>query len=204
MTVPAPDDRTTAAPLDRTAVASAAGVLARALADDPGWTYVFTDPPTRVARMTALLAIMLERVYLGLDGSWHVPGAAAAIWAPPGRHDLPVRAVVPALPRLAWLVGRGVPRGLRVVRAMGRGTPGEPHWYLAALGVDPAHQGRGLGPRVIAPVLERCDATRTLAWLESTNPKNHTFYRRCGFEVADQVAITGGGPTITFFARRPR
>ena len=72
-----------------------------------------------------------------------------------------------------------------------------------SLAVSPSHQGKGLGPRLIAPVLDRADAARLPCWLESTNPKNHTFYRRCGFEIADQHAVDGG-PTITFFARRPR
>ena len=86
---------------------------------------------------------------------------------------------------------------------MAGGHPDEPHAYLAMLGVDPSRQGRGLGARLIAPMLARCDDQGTLAWLESTNPGNHAFYRRMGFEVARQRSFPGG-PTLTFFARRPR
>ena len=82
-------------------------------------------------------------------------------------------------------------------------APREPHYYLAFLGVAPAQQGRGLGHRTIQPVLDACDRDRTLAWLESANPRNHGFYRRVGFTVADEVAFAGG-PTLTFFARTPR
>ncbi len=198
------EDRSPPAKLDRAGVGGAAGVLARALADDPGWIHVFPDARPRIARMTRLIEIMLARAYLGQDSSWMISGAAAAIWSPPGQHELPTRTLLGAVPQLAWLIGRRVPAGLRLFRAMTRGTPTEPHWYLSMLGVDPAHQGRGLGPRVIAPVLDRCDATRTLAWLESTHAKNHTFYRRCGFEVADATTLPAGGPTLTFFARQPR
>ena len=106
-------------------------------------------------------------------------------------------------PRLAWLIGRRLGAALDVYRAMEARHPTEPHWYLAVLGIDPAHQGRGLGPRLVAPILDRCDRERTLAWLESTNPRNHGFYRRLGFEVAHAHPLPGG-PTITFFARRPR
>jgi GNAT superfamily N-acetyltransferase len=86
---------------------------------------------------------------------------------------------------------------------MERRHPREPHYYLSVLGVDPAHQGKGLGHRLVAPVLDRCDAERRLAWLESTNPKNHAFYRRLGFAEVDRLPFDGG-PTITFFARQPR
>ncbi len=188
--------------LDRTDVAEAARVLARALVEDPGWIYVFPDDATRLSRMTRMLTSTIAP-YIDLGGSYGAAGAAAAIWAPPGKHDLPITTQLRLLPRLAWLVGRRVAAGLRVFSAMAAGAPKEPHHYLAVLGVDPAHQGKGLGAAVLAPTLARCDDARQLAWLESTNPKNHSFYRRIGFELAHQTPIPGG-PTVSFFARRPR
>jgi len=191
-----------ALPLERSGVPDAAAFLARALADDPGWIFIFPDAATRVARMTTMLRLSIAP-YVAMGASHVVSGAAGAIWAPPGKHDLPALTQLRLLPRLGWLIGRRVPAGLRVFKAMGDGTPKEPHHYLAVLGVDPAHQGKGLGVAVLAPTLARCDDERALAWLESTNPKNHSFYRRIGFEVAHETPIPGG-PTITFFARRPR
>jgi GNAT superfamily N-acetyltransferase len=191
-----------ALPLDRAGVADAAAFLARALADDPGWIYVFPDDATRLPRLTKLLRASIAP-YVAMGASYAMPGAAGAIWAPPGQHDLSAWTQLRLAPRLFWLVGRRVPAGLRMFSAMGKGTPTEPHHYLAVLGVDPAHQGKGLGVAVLAPTLARCDDARELAWLESTNPKNHSFYRRIGFEVAHETPVPGG-PTITFFARRPR
>lgn len=192
----------TAVVLDRAGVADAAALLARSLCDDPGWIHVFPDDTTRLARMTTMLRVSTAP-YVAMGASHVVPAAAAAIWAPPGAHDLPALTQLRLVPRLAWLIGRRVPAALKLFAAMGKGTPKEPHHYLAVLGVDPAHQGKGLGAAVLAPTLARCDDARALAWLESTNPKNHTFYRRIGFEVAHETPIPGG-PTITFFARRPR
>jgi GNAT superfamily N-acetyltransferase len=191
-----------AQPLDRAGVADAATVLARALADDPGWIYVFPDDATRLPRLTKLLRLSIAP-YVAMGASYAIAGAAGAIWGPPGRHDLPMMTQLGLLPRLGWIVGRRTPRGLRMIRAMAAGTPKEPHHYLAVLGVDPAHQGKGKGVAVLAPTLARCDDARELAWLESTNPKNHSFYRRIGFEVAHETPVPDG-PTITFFARRPR
>jgi GNAT superfamily N-acetyltransferase len=50
--------------------------------------------------------------------------------------------------------------------------PGEPHWYLPLVGVDPAYQGRGHGDALMAYALERCDRDKLPAYLESTNPRN--------------------------------
>ncbi len=188
--------------LDRAGVPDAAAFLARALADDPGWIHVFPDDATRVARMTRMLRRSIDP-YVALGASHIITGAAAAIWAPPGKHDLPISTQLRLFPGVAWLIGRRVPAALRLFRAMGAGTTKEPHHYLAVLGVDPSRQGQGLGVAVLAPTLAACDEARALAWLESSNPKNHSFYRRIGFELAAETPIPGG-PTISFFARRPR
>lgn len=193
--------------IGRDGAADAAAVLGRAFVDDPSWRFVFPDDATRVARTARLLGAVIARFFVGLGEAWVVADAGAtvatAIWAPPGRHVMPARTALALAPLAVRLIGRRLPRAYPMFRAMETRHPTEPHWYLAALGVDPAHQGRGHGARLLAPVLARADATRTLTWLESTNPRNHAFYRRMGFDVAEQVAIAGG-PTITFFARAPR
>jgi GNAT superfamily N-acetyltransferase len=191
-----------ATPLDPSGASDAGALLARAFADDPGWIHVFPDDVTRVARMTKMLRASVD-AYARLGVSFVIPGAAAAVWAPPGHHDLSTWTQLRLLPRFAWLIGRRTPAALRVFSAMTKGTPTEPHHYLAMLGVDPAHQGKGLGVAVLAPTLARCDDERALAWLESTNPKNHSFYRRLGFELAHETPVRDG-PTVSFFARRPR
>ena len=49
------------------------------------------------------------------------------------------------------------PRLLRFFQIADAKHPREPHWYLALLGVDPDHQGRGFGSHLMQPVLTRCD-----------------------------------------------
>lgn len=198
---------TEARKLTRAEVPAAARALSRALHDDPGWIYTFPDAATRAARMAKLLATVLRALYLRHDECWTVEVGAdiagAALWDPPGGHDLPLGRAVLAAPRIAWLLGRRIPAAIDIVRQMERRHPTEPHWYLAVLGIDPALQGRGLGPRLLTPVLDRCDAERLPCWLESANPRNHGFYRRLGFEVADLHRVSDDF-SLTFFARRPR
>lgn len=184
-----------------------APALARALVDDPGWLHVFPDDATRLGKMTKMLGLITRVVYAPARASWVVGEATiagAALWEEPGHHGVGVMASLRLIPRLAWMIGRRTRIALRMFGEMERRHLKEPHHYLAVLGIDPAHQGQGLGPRLLAPVLDRADAARRPCWLESTNPKNHSFYVRNGFEIADQHAVDGGGPTITFFVRRPR
>jgi GNAT superfamily N-acetyltransferase len=188
----------------RPAVPAIGATLARALADDPGWIYVFPDAASRVRHMTAMLATMVGRAYLGLGATWTTAaGDAAAVWLPPGRRKLPWTTELAVFARTGWRLRARLPRAVRMHALIERKAPPEPHYYLALLGVDPARQGHGLGLQVIQPALDACDRDRTLAWLETSNPRNHGFYRRLGFTVADEVAVPAG-PTVTFFARAPR
>ncbi len=81
--------------------------------------------------------------------------------------------------------------------------PRVPHWYLMSIGVDPFRQGEGLGSLLMEHALPMSDADGTLAYLESSNPRNVPFYQRHGFDVIEVVQI-GDSPTFTLMAREPR
>jgi ribosomal protein S18 acetylase RimI-like enzyme len=78
-----------------------------------------------------------------------------------------------------------------------------PHWRLEAVGVLPAAQGRGIGRRLVEPVLARCDADRRLAALETSSAENVRLYRRLAFEVHHEVEVPAG-PHVWLMRRTPR
>ena len=86
---------------------------------------------------------------------------------------------------------------------MAKYHPHEPHWYLPLIGVDPAHQGKGHGDALMSYALDRCDRERVPAYLESTNPRNISLYRRHGFEPLGTIQA-GSSPTLVPMVRRPR
>jgi ribosomal protein S18 acetylase RimI-like enzyme len=55
------------------------------------------------------------------------------------------------------------------------------HWYLPAIGVDPAYQGRGIGGALLRPMLTRADRENRPCYLETFRERNTAFYRRYGF-----------------------
>lgn len=129
-----------------------------------------------------------------------LPGyAGATMWFAPGAHgdDEAVGA----------LIEQSVEAHLHdevfaVFERMGAAHPATPHWYLPLIGVDPSLQGRGLGSALLRHDLERCDREGLLAYLDSTNPKNLSLYRRHGFEVIDE--IQAGPARVWPMLRRPR
>jgi GNAT superfamily N-acetyltransferase len=96
----------------------------------------------------------------------------------------------------------GLSRVLRVSNALevlDRKTPHEAHFYLRILGVEPAHQRRGIGSRLMRPVLERCDRERIGAYLFSTKQQNVPLYERNGFRVMERLDIPGAPPLWTMW-----
>jgi GNAT superfamily N-acetyltransferase len=82
--------------------------------------------------------------------------------------------------------------------------------HLSLLGTAPASQGGGVGSRVIRAGLDRADEWGLPCYLESSNPRNLTFYKRQGFQVIDEVypcrgfaGVAGAGPVVTLMARKP-
>jgi GNAT superfamily N-acetyltransferase len=90
-----------------------------------------------------------------------------------------------------------------VFDAMGDYHPDEPCWYLPVIGVDPAHQGKGLGAALMKHALQHIDEQALPAYLESSNPQNMSLYERHGFEAMGQIQI-GSSPLITPMIRAAR
>jgi GNAT superfamily N-acetyltransferase len=135
------------------------------------------------------------------ESAFYVDGyVGAALWLPPEVH--------PDADALSALLQRTVPEPmhqdvLAVFDQMGRSHPPEPHWYLPLIGVDPLHQGKGVGAALMHHALLRCDRDHTPAYLESTNPKNIPLYERHGFVVLGTVQV-GASPPIFPMLRPPR
>ena len=79
----------------------------------------------------------------------------------------------------------------------------EPCWYLAFIGVDNAHQGKGLGGALMKTMTQLLDKEGTLAYLESSNPANISLYERHGFERMGEIRV-GSAPLVTPMIRHPR
>ena len=183
----------------------AGAVLGRAFLEDPvfGWLVRGADREARLTRMFTTFAQSAART----------PGAellvlpertAAAIWRPPGGWRSGLRDVLRTARPLAAAVRGGVLRGLRLESVVERHHLCEPHWYLEALGAVPEARGTGVGPRVVQPVLDRCDAERLPAYLESSNPRNWSFYERLGFVRGTPLPVPPGCPVLLPMRREPR
>lgn len=78
----------------------------------------------------------------------------------------------------------GLPERMATYEAIAAGgQPGDPHYYLGVIGVDPALHGRGIGAQLLAAfcALSAADPSSHGVYLETGEPSNVGFYQRAGF-----------------------
>jgi ribosomal protein S18 acetylase RimI-like enzyme len=130
--------------------------------------------------------------------------AGAAVWAPPEHWRVSLRATVREAPTMVGVFGRRLPLALWSRMRIERKHPARPgHYYLAAVGVEPAGQGRGLGSRLMFPILSEADAAGVASYLEASTPRSRLLYERHGFEVVEEIRLPRGGPAIWRMWRDP-
>jgi ribosomal protein S18 acetylase RimI-like enzyme len=199
--------------LDAVEIGPAGAMLARAFRDDPLIELLALDPARRQEvgnwffEANARYGLLYGEVWavVGADGA--VRGAA--IWWAPG-HVEPddERSTLSGLADGPLVVG---PRGWARLQefagfmsALHHRVAPDPHWYLSVLGVEPALQGRGLGSRLLQPILDHLDAEGLPAYLETALARNVQFYRRHGFEVGAEAAGPPSGMMVWAMRRDPR
>lgn len=174
--------------------------LAEAFMEDPVFSWLMPDEQRRHGRLRRFFAFELRHLVLARGAAWTVEdlnGAALAL--PPKAWSAPPRLV--ALQGLCF--GARVDRPAGLLAQIERRHLREPHYYFAYIGVSPAAQGQGLGSRLMAPTLERCDAEGLPAYLEASSERNAALYERLGFELQREVRFAGS-PPLRLMTRPPR
>ncbi|HEY1560566.1 MAG TPA: hypothetical protein VGF71_06725 [Caulobacteraceae bacterium] len=182
-----------ATPADASAIGE---TMARAFHDDPVIMHLIPDAARRERAAPRLFRLMFR---LGFPhGCCDVTGdlAAVALWRPPGKWETPILSSLTTAGDAFAIFGLGgLGRALKFMDVVEGWHPHEPHYYLQALGTDPAKQGRGWGGVVIRRQLAAADAAAAPCYLESSKPTNIPIYQSFGFEVTGEIKLPGG-PTL--------
>ena len=170
--------------------------LSVAFSQDPLMAHFL--PEEKTAKLVALkklgqallnYAQFYDRIYTTAESPKGV-----AVWLPPEASELDlsqiwqvVRSGFIALPfYMRWdRIGDFISFLATEIR-LHKETASEPHWYLAMLGVVPEFQGKGIGGRLIQPVLQEADRTKMPCYLETSTAAAVRFYQRYGFEIVHQ------------------
>lgn len=171
-------------------------LLAQAFVDDPMLQWIFPEEFIRLEATAAWFGIFVER-YAAIDRVMTLDDGAVMLWRMPDDPREPPATLPTVGGLLAALVG--LERAGAIGDALGviaEITPSEPHVYVNFLGVDPSRQGRGLGLRLLRPVVAAARDAGLGVHLETTNPRNVGFYERMGFIQTGEGRLGADGPLM--------
>ncbi len=188
----------------------ASAVMGRAFENDPGWQYLIPDHARRLRLLPSFFHIVVS--YSLRYGEVYTTPAleGVACWLPPGN-------TTPLFSRLARIGMREARLGLELGWAGFRRytvmeayvdavhkqcAPGQ-HWYLWAIGVDPACQGQGIGGMLMQPVFARAGADGLPCYLETSKERNVTFYKNHGFSVVSEGVVPKSSLRVWAMLRKP-
>ena len=177
--------------------------LARSFDADPVANYLLRSDAGRARAFENFFDVTFRRLTLPFGETWITnDGKGTALWTPPGRWA--TFGALLSAPKLVQAVGvRRIPQSLASVSRVQAHHPKAPHYYLFAIGVDPAHHGRGIGSALLREVLSRCDAEGASAYLEASTRGSSKLYERHGFRVTEELPVAPNGPPVWLMWRDP-
>ena len=177
----------------------AIAILVDGFFDNPVMAWVFEDEGTRAEALEAWYRLWIDAY--GANGQLEVDasGDGAALWLAPNAQLAPEFGKA-----LFELVGRfNGDRTPTVLGAFAKLAPPPPgHRYLNSIAARRGARARGIGARLLEPALADSDATGVPIYLESSNPRNLSFYLRYGFENhGERLDLPDGGPPLQPMSR---
>jgi ribosomal protein S18 acetylase RimI-like enzyme len=169
--------------------------LAQSFQADPVSCWIFPDPDDRAQRQPQFFRIFVD-VALGEGRAYTTDdyeGVALWLdidpWNPSGPHHLE--------PLLQDTCGPNYQRFCVLDQALYRTHPRpQRHAYLPFIGVNPRHQGRGIGTTLLGQHLARLDALHLPAYLEASSVRSRALYERHGFRQLPGCIELPNGPTL--------
>lgn len=174
--------------------------LKLAFVSDPAFRWVWPDPQQYLSHVSNFAKAFAGKAFLHGTASYVGNYYGVALWLPPS--------IYPDVDVMVDLLQKTGSEGSKrdspeVFEKMGSYHPSEPHWYLPLLGVDPFYQGKGFGSMLMEHATAMFDKDNGLAYLESSNPRNVSLYKRHGFEVLGTIQVNSSPPIFPML-RKPR
>ncbi|MEX0761291.1 MAG: GNAT family N-acetyltransferase [Dehalococcoidia bacterium] len=182
--------------------------MGKAFQNEPNFTYIIPDEAKRERALQWFFGTFTARLGFWYGKIYTTPDAlGGAVWMAPGNKVTFGGALRAGLLSMPWRFGwGGLRRSMEIsshIDRMRKDVAPERHWYLMALGIDPAAQGKGIGSALVGPTLAQTDAEAVDCYLETFSERNVTFYQRFGFEVRGDAQPTKSGIPFWGMVREP-
>ncbi|MBW6466722.1 MAG: GNAT family N-acetyltransferase [Brevefilum sp.] len=183
-------------------------VLARAFFDYPFMTYLQPDPVKREKFLAWYLGFTI-RVGRKSGKILSTPGfKGVVVWLPPKSCWVSTKQLIKAgmleMPiRMGFITCKRILANDQFIEEIRKKNAPKEHWYLWAIGVDPAYKYQGIGSALIKPVLIEADNKGDVCYLETHLESNLPWYEKQGFEVVFEGEIPGYSLPVWTMIRQP-
>ena len=181
---------------------NAAAMLAHAFDKNPLHQAIFKNTATRAKASHAIFTAMLkDGMRFGRVLCAYKPSLVGVlVWYPPGAYPLwPSRHIrlMPHYLRAAAVDFAGVIKFMRVLTALKRLHPKEPHCYCCCLGVAPGFQGQRVAWSLAIHFYREAERTHLPIYGETAQQSHVHLYRRLGGSVIHKdLELFPGAPSI--------
>jgi GNAT superfamily N-acetyltransferase len=190
-------------------VPDAVRILAGAFWDDPLVEYIFPNEGKRLEQLNTFFTVNLKFGLAAGEVYGTTSMLGCAIWLFPGDKSRP-RINIAELPseRFRTLFdGDSFRRYMdfeQYMKDLHISLRVPSYCLLLFLGVEDRQRCKGVGSRLIRPVLETADEKKLPCILDTMNEDNLAFYREHNFSVCRQYRICGEGPETWTMVRYPQ
>jgi ribosomal protein S18 acetylase RimI-like enzyme len=173
----------------------ASEVLGRAFFDDPDIMKILPDDGVRKGKLKHFFRCFLK--FGILYGEVYAPSSdleGISVWVHSSTKDMTFwRNVRSGFLGLMFKVsGKALSIFGKYGKQMDEATKSvinEEHWFLFIIGVDPEHQRKGYGKKMIEPMLNRIDGEKLPIMLDTNKQNNVGYYEKFGFEVVKTYKV---------------
>ncbi|HLW69300.1 MAG TPA: GNAT family N-acetyltransferase [Candidatus Binataceae bacterium] len=181
--------------------------LARAFHDDPPFVHFVPEAAQRVRVLSSFFSRFARYGMVSGEVQGTADRRGIAIWLSQ-EHASSKLATLAGLDQLSVIFGDvGFARlsaFLTFMEKLHHDSMAATHWYLAFIGVDPTHQGKGVGTALLKPMLDRAEAEALPCYLETFLARNVPFYRKNGFNLLSEGVEPSSKCQFWTFARDPK
>lgn len=174
--------------------------LVTAFVADPTIRYMWPEPTQFLEHFKTFANLYCGNAVINQTAWTKSNFAGVAAWLGPNKEqneDALIDIIVNTCP------GDRVDEILGLLDKLSSYYPTEACWYLPMIGVDPNFQRQGHGMELMSHMLDEIDSQGLPVYLESSNPKNISLYKLCGFEELGRLEL-GGRAIVTPMIRDAR
>lgn len=165
-----------------------ADILTKSFLDNRSVNYIIKQDGKREQRIKALMRYSFEVCYLFGDVFISEDKKSCALLIKPENKKLTLKSILLDIKLMFSVVGiLNLKKVTRREAAIKKIHPETAIYYLWFIGVDPSHQNKGIGSKVLNQIIETGLSENRTICLETSTLKNIPWYEKHGFKIYHEL-----------------